>query len=193
MHKIATALALVGTTVLSVLTIAVPSPATAATAVWSYSDPKYDAGKYQDVTSTQLDVNVPGNYRIRIHGREFVDGRINTVRIYLDTSKANPGPEYRYDWFMLNSPLLPRTQWLDRVDDFGTDSIRTVPCPGLFHAIDYNLDVVTLKIPRGCVGGPAAVRWSGFVGRMTSYTNSYLTGYWDDFPRRNAFDPRWVA
>jgi len=193
MHKIATALTLVGATILSVLTIAAPAPATAATTAWSYSDPKYDIGKHQDVTSTQLDVNVPGNYRIRIQGRDFVDGQINTARIYLDTSKANPGPEYRYTWYMLSSPFRPRTQSLARVDDFDTNTIRTISCPGLFHAIDYNLDVVTVKIPKGCVGSPAAVRWSGSAGKTTSYANSRIFGYWDFFPRRNGFDPRWVA
>lgn len=42
------------------------------------------------------------------------------------------------------------------LEDLATES--PLRCPGLAHTLDYERNVVTLRVPRSCVGNPAWVR-----------------------------------
>lgn len=74
------------------------------------------------------------------------------------------------------------------------ETLVTVDCPGLDHAIDYDHDEVTLSIPRTCLKDPEWVRVGPFFkitldgGAITTLDDGLLNGYRQNSP--DAFSAR---
>lgn len=160
---------------------------------WEYSDRVRDSGLVIDVERTTLDVSERGRIRIRVLGREFVRDSTDVVRIFLDTRRANNGPEYRATWYLGRNPAIRKgSAWIVRSDSWATEG-RTVRCPGFRQWVNFGNDIIGLSIPRSCINRPAQVRWSGFVARITRGNADGWGGYLDYFPARNRFKSWWAA
>ena len=191
-------LAIVGRLVVVVTICAglVLAAASAASAErWGYDDRRGDAPLGVDVLSTRLDDNVSGRYRIRVQGRGFIEDRTDMVRVYLDTRRANAGPEYRLSWYLGKNPAERKgATFLARIDNWGSPPIKVVRCPAIRKNVAFGKDLITLSVPKRCVKRPARVRWAGFVVRVTGVPNDHTyRGRHDYFPKYRSFKRQWVA
>jgi hypothetical protein len=173
------------------------SSAAYASSLWGYTDPRGDARPAVDVKQTALDTRLSGYYRVRITGQEFVKDSTDAVRIYFDTRSYDNGPEYRLTWYFGANPggalTAPGRLYLTRTDTWESDG-TSLRCLGIRRAIDYAHDVITISVPRRCLGRPAQVRWAGWVLRLTRVdAQEKIYGYFDYFPRANTFRPQWVG
>ena len=183
----------VAVVILTCVSLVLTGMSSASAQRWGYVDPAHDARKVVNVLSTTLDNNLKGKYRIRVQGREFIKDQTDVIRIFLDTARSNSGPEYRVTWYFGKNPAYRvGTTFLTRADSWDSTG-KTVKCPGIGKLVAFGKDQITLSIPKRCVKSPKAVRWSGFVGRITDTRKGSLYGYWDSFPRKNAFKSEWVA
>jgi hypothetical protein len=117
---------------------------------------------------TTLSVGTPGHFVVRIHGYELTRERLNLVEIFFDVNKLNPGPEYRFaDW--LSADHDGHSERFAAKIDTWQDQGRSVSCPKWTTSVDYANDVVTMVIPRRCMGNPAKVRWNTETWHFTRY------------------------
>lgn len=160
--------------------------------VWGYRDKRKDADLWVDVVRTTLDTRDENVYRVRIYGRLFLKDFVDLVRIYFDTNRSQKGPEYRFAWMMGRSPAhhVGKT-WLEQVDKWEEPGTR-VRCPGVTKSANYLYNVVTVVIPRKCLGEPTKLRWGGYVGNIQKVTKSQYVGQWDDFPHLEQFPRFWA-
>ena len=164
--------------------------------VWSYDDAARDQRPTVDVLSTELDLDIKGYYRIRVHGRDFIKNKTDFLRLFFDTDRADNGPEFRFGWYMGRNPGRPVGQThLKRVDGWETPNTPQHFCTKMGHQVNYAKDVLTALIPRHCLGHPDQLRWSGFVASVTSWNpeTARITGYFDYFPAHNDFPALWVG
>lgn len=163
--------------------------------VWKYGDAAGDASEPApvDVIETRLDTKTAGYYRVRVFGREFIKDETDIVRIFFDTDETDSGPEYRLTWTMGKNPdgLVGRVS-LEKADAWWSEGTK-VRCEQTRKAVNYSRDVITLQVPRRCVGSPDKIRWAGFVGRIDSVEDGILYGPHDFFPRASAFPGTWVG
>ncbi|GAA1761235.1 hypothetical protein GCM10009795_004580 [Nocardioides hankookensis] len=159
---------------------------------WNYKDKPTDAPSVINVKRTALDVCRKGYLRVRVFGGDFVRDQTDLVRIYFDTRRGRNGPEFAVDWYMGTNPATAAgSVFFGRSTSWRSSD--EVKCKGIHRAVNYRSDVITLAVPRRCLGWPSAVRWSGFTGKITRVTKHTMYGKWDDFPRENALPTKWVA
>jgi hypothetical protein len=160
--------------------------------IWSYRDRKNDADPFVDVVRTTLDTRDGDKYRVRIYGRLFLKNYVDLARIYFDTNRSQKGPEYRFAWMMGRSPAhrVGKT-WLEQVNKWEVPG-TSVRCPGVTRSADYLYNVVTVAIPRQCLGEPTKLRWAGYVGAIQKVTKGQYVGQWDDFPHLEEFPKFWA-
>jgi hypothetical protein len=176
----------------SLLLLASPA-ASAVSGSWSYDDRSDSARKVINVRTTSLDTHQKRRYRVQVRGQEFVKNKTDLVRVYFDTRKHNAGPEYRVTWYLGRNPANPvGTTTLTRSDTWD-DRGRSRACAGIRKHVIYRSDVITLSVPRRCLGRPSAVRWSGLTMKITRATQHQIFGYQDFFPAKFRFRDDWVA
>jgi hypothetical protein len=133
-----------------------------------------------------------GYLRVRVYGGDFAKDRTDIVRFYFDTLRRRAAPEFEATWYLGKNPasdtgalfVARKTSWRDG---------SAVKCKHVGRSVDYKHNVISVAIPRKCLGNPTGVRWSGFTGQITRASRHTLYGHWDDFPRENAFPAAWVA
>lgn len=95
-----------------------------------------------------------------IHGAQVeVKASVGPYRIgsyftfWLDTRASNAGPEYKMEVYPNSDGLA-----VLRVGNF-SDKGRAVRCPGFRATADvFGPEVVTITVPRSCIGNPSRVR-----------------------------------
>ncbi len=101
------------------------------------------------------------------------DRVITPVRVHASTGKTyvlrvSAGPGEREG-----------TARLLRYTGTGARTVR-VACPGLQHSVSYADDLVSVSVPRGCLGSPAWVRYGGTVRTVDAsgavFTDALLGG-----------------
>ena len=190
--------------VISLMFVWIAGPAQAAS-LWGANDVRGDSAFGSDIKRTTLDVRKAGFYRIKIFGYHFTRVGLNVAIAYLDTRRANPGPEYEVEWGLpgdgvWDSPDDPIYDGNDfkepllRVDTWDDPDFTIAPCAGLQLARNLSTDVVTFLIPRACVGRPAQVRWNVETQRIIStHPDGSYDYYADGAPRWHGRTRRWVA
>lgn len=173
--------------------LAGPASAAPTAGKWSYRDGAGAAKKVVNVKSTSLDTFQKGRYRVRIYGQEFVRNKTDMARVYFDTRKRNAGPEFRLSWYLGRNPADPVGTVRFTKSDTWDDRGRSRSCAGIRKQVDYRKDVITLSIPRKCLGRPNQVRWAGLVMKVNSIEGSTIYGPWDFFPAKFRFKKQWVA
>ncbi len=179
-----------------------PAGATARTTD-GFGDQRGDSVHGIDIKSTTFDTKTPGYLRFRVFGYEFVQGRLNSVRLYIDTKPRDAGPDFRIAWGLPNdgvwqNPSSPMYDGNDyKASLLGVDSWdspgRRRECVGIRLSVDYRSDVVTVAIPKRCLGHPSRLRWAFETERVTR-TEPDGT-YWyksDATPGRFRFLPYWT-
>ncbi len=177
-----------------------------AVSLWGANDPRGDSAFGIDIKRTTLDVRKAGFYRIKIFGYQFTRTRLNVAIAYLDTNRANPGPEYEVEWDLPgdgvwdtpDDPIYDGNAFKSqvwRVDTWDDPDFTIARCARLQVARNLSTDVVTFLIPRACVGRPARVRWNVETRRVisTQPDGSSYDSYDDGAPRLHGLTRRWVA
>ncbi|GAA1153220.1 excalibur calcium-binding domain-containing protein [Nocardioides aquiterrae] len=160
--------------------------------LWCYRDKPADARPAINVTKTCLDVRKKRYYRVHVYGGDFAKNRTDIVRIYFDTLRRRGAPEFDVSWYLGRNPATETgSLFFEKTKSWRKSS--AAECKHIGRSVDYKRDVITVAVPRKCLGNPLAVRWAGFTGQISRATDSTMYGKWDDFPRVNGFPKRWVA
>jgi hypothetical protein len=115
-----------------------------------------------------LSVGTPGHFVVRVHGYELTRERLNLVELFFDTNKLNRGPEYKFaDWLSADDDGHS-DRFVAKIDTW-QDPGHLVSCPKWTTNVDYANDVVTMVIPRRCMGSPAKVRWNTETWHFARY------------------------
>jgi hypothetical protein len=115
-----------------------------------------------------LSVGTPGHFVVRVHGYELTRERLNLVELFFDTNKLNRGPEYKFaDWLSADDDGHS-DRFVAKIDTW-QDPGHLVSCPKWTTNVDYANDVVTMVIPRRCMGSPARVRWNTETWHFARY------------------------
>lgn len=167
------------------------SPAHAET--WSYEDDKGDAASVVDVVETALNNNTKGFFTVRIYGKEFVKNETDVFVVYFDSNPGNNGPEFVYGSQIGNIPGDKKHgHALTKIDTWDGPG-KAVGCKKMSRSVNFKTDVITLKMPKACIGSPDQVRWGGYTGKVTKVTKKFLYGKWDDFPAEKTLGPIWAG
>ena len=174
-------------TALSALTVLLAGSVGARETVWYYEDKPDSPGAFVDVRDTSLDTKLPGVFRVRVRGYEFLKGQTHILRLYFDTDRANSGPEFSYYISLSKYPGTsgPRAV-LSRVDTWEQGGTG-LGCRNARWAVNYDTDIITVKMPRACLGNAKKIRWAGWVGHVKRTDGKSVYGRFDDFPSRAAF------
>lgn len=82
--------------------------------------------------------------------------------------------------------------WFEKVREWEGDGTK-IKCRGITKSADLLTgDVLSVTIPRKCLGDPDELRWAGYVGDISRATDESFTGNWDDFPRLQHFATFWA-
>jgi hypothetical protein len=159
----------------------------ARTAITSCYCPYYlgDSGERSDgsfgarTNYSTLSWGTPGHFIIKIYGYELTRNRLNDIEVYFDVNKANHGPEYRFaDWLTADHDGYSQ-RFVRKIDTWNDDG-QAVSCPKWTTHVNYASDIITLSIPRRCVGDPVQVRWNTETWHFTQYNpvRGYPDGDW---------------
>lgn len=174
-----------------------------AAGAWSVSDDRRDAKSGIDIKRTTLDTHLRGFIRVRIFGFEFVKKRINTANAYFDTVRENAGPEFLIEWGLpddgvWDDPDDPIYDGNDRhakllsVDTWTPTEAEVVPCKRIRLAINYETDIITIAIPKRCLGNPSELRWNAETRKVTeTHADGSYRYYYDGAPEHFRLGP-WV-
>lgn len=169
--------------------------------VWGYDDASGDQRAEVDVIRTELDINVQGYYRVRVYGEDFVKNKTDLVGIWFDSDKDAGRPNYYVVWYLGKNPT-PRQvghMHLKRMHSWFSGPVPNVRCSGMRHQVNYAKDVITVMVPRRCLGYPGEVRWAGQLYWIKRWEDTdpdapgiSVYGPHDYFPTLRAWSP-WVA
>jgi hypothetical protein len=164
--------------------------------VWRYDDRTGgNPGLVEvNVLSTQLDLKASDYYRVRVYGRDFAKNTTDLVRLYFDTDEDGGVPEFRMSWYLGRNPARPlgHTAFKSVTDWENPKDPPQHVCPGIRHQANYAKDVITVLIPRRCLGHPDRLRWAGFVMSVRRIQDGSIFGPADHFPRGRTFPAFWV-
>jgi hypothetical protein len=162
---------------------------------WSYDDKPGDWRPEVDVLRTELDIKVQGYYRVWVWGDDFIKNKTDMVRIWFDTDTGRDSPDFSFQWIMGRNPARPVGHThIRRIDGWRSADHPRLRCPGMKHQVNYARDVITVMVPRNCLGDHNELRWAGQVAWINRYDESSdrIYGPWDLFPGFLSFPPWWV-
>lgn len=143
----------------------------------TFRDAAGDTGSARDLTRVRVNNGADGGTRVRVAAHVGDLNLLDATTFWLDTAGLDAGPEYKV-------VVLPNTDGmaLEVVDTFRDDG-RRIRCRNLVARADAGgRDVVSISVPRLCMGGPGRVRVSVRT-RFVSATPDIV----DWAPRRQAF------
>jgi len=159
----------------------------------------YDYGDRQDgpfganLEYSTLSDRQPGQLIVKMYGYEFTTQRLNAMNVWFDVNRRNSGPEYLFANLFAKDRDGHHGQWAVKIDTWGWRG-HHVRCPEAQTYVNYARDVITLKVPRQCVGNPAKVRWSPTTWRITRYDDDgSFWGYVDGAPYYKRFASWWTG
>lgn len=144
-----------------VVAVAVAAAAPASAQWQRFTDQRGDVASSIDVHSVRVVNGTPDAHGVKIVVQQetLLGGDHGTV--WIDTDRANPGPEFKVDW-IANTDAFG----LLKVDTF-KDPGTIVDCPGLrIRSDEYAVgDHSTIRIPRSGLDRPSDVRVSVKMSR----------------------------
>jgi hypothetical protein len=146
-----------------------------------------------NVDDSSLSTFTPGRFVVKLEGRRFALARLNAAQVFFDVDSRDPGPEYRLDQLFTADGDGHSGRRIAKVGSW-TDPGVTVACPRWRTHVNYAAGVVTMEIPRRCLGSPAHVRVNVATWQITAYgAADSWTGYVDAVPAYHRFEPGWAG
>jgi hypothetical protein len=141
------------------------------------------------IDDSSVSTFTPGHLVVKLEGPGFAPSKLNAAEVFVDVDKQNPGPEYRLDYLFARDHDGHSGQRMARITRW-SGSGTTVSCPRWRTWVDYATGVVTMDVPRRCLGSPAQLRVSVATWQVTAYgTGDSWTGYVDAVPAYHRFEP----
>ena len=145
------AAAVAGAAVITSVAFSLPASADTRT----FQDARGDTGTPADITAVKVANGSGGGHRVAVRAEVGQLGIEDFFTFWLDTRPSDAGPEYKVVVYPNSDGIQLR-----RLDDFG-EAGTAVPCDRLRARADaFGPDVVSISVPRSCMGNPGRIRVS---------------------------------
>jgi hypothetical protein len=150
-------------------------------------------GRGFDIDDSSFSTFTPGHFIVKIEGPDLTAARLNAAELFFDVNRRNTGPEYRLDYLFTADGDGHSGRYIERVDGWSGGG-PTVRCPKWRVHVNDTTDVITMDIPRRCLGTPARVRMNVSTWDVTRYfAGGGWEGYVDGVPSYHGFEAGWIS